>query len=239
MRHVTRMNESLHTYEWVMITCVYTHAHKCIYITHVYVCIYTYLYIQQYKYVTYVYMYIHLSLSLSHTHTHLAQAPIAHSVVARQNIALIYISCRRARRLTRSASVCCSVLRCVAVWCSWYISADTYSIHKAERVRQHRQLQHTTTHCNTLQHTATHCNTLQHTATHASTRTPPYTNCLMHASVTSHTRMSHVTHTRMSHVTHTRMSHVTHIACIYIIAMVYMDAQLSTALTALHLLTHM
>ena len=30
-------------------------------------------------------------------------------------------------------------------------------------------LQHTTTHCNTLQHTAKHCNTLQHTATHCET----------------------------------------------------------------------
>ena len=51
---------------------------------------------------------------------------------------------------------CCSVLRCISVYC------NVPKPEKNERLPS-------ATHCNTLQHTASHCNTLQHTATHCNT----------------------------------------------------------------------
>ena len=57
--------------------------------------------------------------------------------------------CVKTQNLERRVN--CSVLQCVAVYCSVCCN-----------VLKHRITSAASSHCNTLQHTATHCNTLQH-----------------------------------------------------------------------------
>jgi len=66
---------------------------------------------------------------------------------------------------------------------SLHVQANTPSTPR----RDHYQILHTATHCNTLQHTATHCNTLQHTVTHCNTlqHTAMLCNALQHKYATT------------------------------------------------------
>ena len=124
-------------------------------------------------------------------------------------------SCRHARyhRKRQCVAVCCSVLRCVAVFavCCRCVAVcchdSNWYIHEGYHWKQ--PLTHTSTRTHTHTHTHTHTLTRAHTHTHTRTRTRTCTHTHTH----THTHMHAYTHTSKKtniHTQHTQKRTHTH-----------------------------
>jgi len=153
MSHVTHMNESCHTYEWVM-SCESCH-------------------------VTQIMKQIQLSTTLpatrlihtcsktatrcntlQHTATWLINTynmTETHCNTLQHTATWLNYTCNMTdcNTLQQHTASCCNTLQHTATHCSTLQHTTAH----------HNTLPHTATHCRTLQHTVTHCNTLLHTAT--------------------------------------------------------------------------
>jgi len=152
MSHATHMDESCHTWHWVM-----AHAWMCHDLS-----------------------YLRLALLNESCHTHECVMPHirlswhTHESIMTRHISAPYPWIIHATHMNESPHTWMSQVSHGIVSSQWdrQISSRNKSWHGMPHTATHcNTLQHTATHCSTLQHTAAHCNTLQHTAPYASRHT--------------------------------------------------------------------
>ena len=152
LSHVTRVNESRHTYAWVM-SYVRTSDATNIHLTWVT----SHIWMHHFTHINKLY-HTH-EWAMSHTwmingaqrfdlhHTCWQSADVRLSTILIVNNSQ---KSTHSAKLLRKTTIELAIEKIYHLRQLWHLSCNT--------------LQHTATHCNTLQHTATHCNTLQHTA---------------------------------------------------------------------------
>jgi len=187
MSHGTHMNESWHTYEWVMYFKSELKKLKPVWMSHV-----THM---TELWHTYEWVVAHIWMSHGTKEWVMAHMWMSHGTHMNESWhtyewVMAHIWMRHVTRINES----CVFER--------QLKMLTLIQHTAT---YRNTLQHTATHCNILQHTATYCNTLQHTATHCNTlhyRTSISVSWHTYEWVMSNIWMSHVTRTNESCHTH-------------------------------------
>ena len=132
-RHITHINESRVTYEWV--------------ISHIWRSHVTYM-----NQSCHTYEWVMLQISTSQvTYTNeltMSIGSFRNQWMYHALLLCVAVGCS----VLQCVAVCCSVLQCVAVRCMYHTLSHCSPLQ--HRATQSNTLQHTATHCNTLQHTA-------------------------------------------------------------------------------------
>ena len=170
MSHVTHMNESCHTYEWV-ISHIYFTAHPRTtapvrgFVWHdIFTCgswlmymedmTHSYKWHSVFKFETPSFIYVTWLIYM---------CDMTHSYVWHDSlICMTWLI----NMCDMAHSTYCNTLQQTATHCNTLQNAATHCSTLQHTAAHCNTLQHAARHCNTLQHAATHCNSLQHTAIH-------------------------------------------------------------------------